>query len=506
MGIRLRYVGLVSYISQLFGVLTGALFILLVTRNLTVGEFGEWKIASLLISYSTFISSVIPYWVTRFRARGYKSSTITGLILNIFLSIPFSTGFILAIPFLTKTLSVDSSILYIATLYVPATYVLNLLTAHAGAVHPEAVAYSSMLFEVTKLLLGYILIQIFRISLSGVMTAVLSAMLIQLSFLLLLAFQDLRNPIDWEMAKKWIKMSWIQVYSSGGGMLMNLDMLLLVTLVKSEEAAALFSVGLVFSSLIAYSESLASGLYPKLLEKSGGIAESEEALRLSLLFAIPSTSGILALSPFLLYLFKPDYVVAEHILRIMALTGSLNVLITILNAILSGVEEKDVETTAFKELVRSNIFTVSSLLYIRSCISLPLIYIFITSVMTFLSANDLIVWSAFWAQVGNLIATIVTLTIAYVKARKALRFRFPWSDTVRFLAASLIMTLAILPLRPMKIRDTLAVAALGATVYFSVLYLINNWFRALVSRAYRLLSTNRKIRKNKMSAFPIKYD
>ena len=485
MGIRLRYVGLVSYISQLFSVLTGTLFILLVTRNLTVGEFGEWKIASQLISYSTVISSVIPYWVTRFRARGYKSSTITGLILNIFLSMPFSTGFILAIPFLTKTLSIGSDILYIATLYVPATYLLNLLTAHAGAIHPEAVAYSSMLFEVTKLILGYILIQIFRISLSGVMIAVLLAMLIQLSFLLLLAFQDLRNPVDWEMAKKWIKMSWIQVYSAGGGMLMNLDMLLLVMLVKSEEATALFSVGLVFSALIAYSESFASGLYPKLLEKSGGIDESEETFRLSLLFATPSTLGILALSPSLLYLFKPDYVVAEHTLRVMALTGILNVLLTILNTILIGVEKKDVETTGFKELVRSNIFTVSSLLYIRSGISLPLIYIFITYVMTFLSGNNLVVWSAFLAQVGNLIATSVTLSIAYAKARKALRFKFPWSDTVRFLTASLIMVLPILSFRPMKIRDVLAVTSLGATVYFFVLYLINDWFRALVSRAYR---------------------
>jgi len=50
--------------------------------------------------------------------------------------------------------------------------------------------------------------------------------------------------------------------------------------------------------------------------------------------------------------------------------------------------------------------------------------------------------------------------------------------------ASLIMVLAILPFSPTKIRDALAVTALGATVYFCVLYLINDWFRALVSRAY----------------------
>jgi len=172
----------------------------------------------------------------------------------------------------------------------------------------------------------------------------------------------------------------------------------------------------------------------------------------------------------------------------MALTGILNVLLTILNTILIGVEKKDVETTGFKELVRSNIFTVSSLLYIRSGISLPLICIFITSIMTFLSGNDLIVWSAFWAQVGNLIATSVTLTITYSKARKALGFKFPWSDTIRFLTASLIMTLAILPFRLVKIRDALVVAALGATVYFSFLYLMNDWFRRIVSRAYRLLT------------------
>jgi len=488
MGIRLRYVGLVSYISQLFSVLTSTLFVLLVTRNLTVGEFGEWKIVSLLIFYSTIISSIIPFWVTRFMARGYKSSTITGLILNIFLSIPFFTAFIITIPLLTKMLYIDANILYVASSYVPATYVLNILSAHTSAIHPEATAYSLILFEGAKLILAYTLIQFFGISLLGVMIAVLMATLIQLVFLLTLAFRDLRNAIDWEMARKWIKMSWIRVYSSGGDLLMNLDTLLLVILVNSEEAAALFSVGAVFCTLILYSRSLASGLYPKLLEKSGGIDESEETFRLSLLFAIPSTSGVIVLSSYLLYLFKPDYIVAEHTLRIMALTSLLQVFSFILETILGGVEKKDVETTSFKELMRSNIFTTSSLLYIRSVISLPLIYIFTTSLMAFLSGSDLVIWSAFSAQVGNLIATLVTLAITYVKTRKALRFKFPWNDTVRFLAASLIMTLAILPFRPTKIRDALAVTALGATVYFSVLYLASNWFRRIVSRAYRLLT------------------
>ena len=108
---------------------------------------------------------------------------------------------------------------------------------------------------------------------------------------------------------------------------------------------------------------------------------------------------------------------------------------------------------------------------------------------------------------GNLIATLVTLAITYIKTRKALRFKFPWNDTVRFLAASLIMTLAILPFRPTKIRDALAVIALGATVYFSVLYILNSWFRGLISRTYRLL-TMRRSRKlgEARNAFPIKHN
>jgi len=172
----------------------------------------------------------------------------------------------------------------------------------------------------------------------------------------------------------------------------------------------------------------------------------------------------------------------------MALTSFLNVPLAILNTILLGVEEKDIETTGFKELVKSNIFAASSLPYIRSAISLPLIYVFTTSVMTILSGHDLAVWSAFWAQVGNLVATAVILMVAYAKSRKVLKFKFPWKDTARFLAASLIMTLSIQPFRPMKIREALEVTVLGAIVYFSILYLISKWFRVLASRTYRLLT------------------
>ena len=94
-GIRVTYSGLISFVFGISSVITGLIFTLIVTRNLTQTEFGTWSLIGGLTSYVLIINPIIAYWTTREIARGNKiaktsllsSSSLSVLAVGIYLII-----------------------------------------------------------------------------------------------------------------------------------------------------------------------------------------------------------------------------------------------------------------------------------------------------------------------------------------------------------------------------------------------------------------------------------
>ena len=92
-GIRVTYSGLISFVFGISSVITGLIFTLIVTRNLTQTEFGTWSLIGGLTSYVLIINPIIAYWTTREIARGNKiaktsllsSSSLSILAVGIYL-------------------------------------------------------------------------------------------------------------------------------------------------------------------------------------------------------------------------------------------------------------------------------------------------------------------------------------------------------------------------------------------------------------------------------------
>src|SRR5262249_12132803 len=83
--IRLRYASGIAFLARIISLFTGFLFTLIVTRNLSVEQFGQWTVISSLVLYGTFPAYIVGYWLTRFAARGEKVAT-----LGLTLTIPFA--------------------------------------------------------------------------------------------------------------------------------------------------------------------------------------------------------------------------------------------------------------------------------------------------------------------------------------------------------------------------------------------------------------------------------
>ena len=63
--VRVTYSGLIGLAIGLITVITGMIFILIITRNLTPEELGTWSLIGGLISYVIIIEPFISYWTKR---------------------------------------------------------------------------------------------------------------------------------------------------------------------------------------------------------------------------------------------------------------------------------------------------------------------------------------------------------------------------------------------------------------------------------------------------------
>ena len=68
--IRVTYSGLIALVVSLIGVVTGIIFVILITRTLTPVEFGLWTLLGSVVSYVLVIDPIVTYWSTRQVARG----------------------------------------------------------------------------------------------------------------------------------------------------------------------------------------------------------------------------------------------------------------------------------------------------------------------------------------------------------------------------------------------------------------------------------------------------
>lgn len=479
---RLRYVGLLFYATELFSAVTGIVFILLVTRSLTVSEFGEWQIFSLVVGYTTFLYDAFPFWAARFRARGFKESIITGLAVNVLLALIIDIILILFLDIISKSLLITNHLLIIVALFTFTAHVHRVLYQGVYVTQTEKVAISIIIFELSKVLLCFILTTVMELRIYGVVFSVLAATIIQIIYLSLFELKDLRQKPSFTLIKKWMRTIWLSVYQYVGGLLLLLDIPILILYTGLKEVAAFYNIGMPFASVILYARLLAAGLYPKLLT-TGSNEDVEETLRLSMFLAIPSTVAILILSPYLLYILNPEYVSAYNVLRIMALDNLIIVLIDILVSTMLGVEKTDTESVRFKDIIKSRLFLTSSIPYLRASILLSSL----GALVMFYKGLNIISLSEY-TRSFNLIASLILLTILSQRAKNAINFKFPTKNLLNYIIASAAMALLVTQFQPLKIRDLALTVVIGAGVYFSVLYMLDPWFRGLARRVYEELA------------------
>ena len=487
--IRLRYTGLTAYMASLIMMFTGLAFTLIITRRLTPEELGVWRYIGTLINYFVIPATLIGFWTTRMTAQGKTIlGTITAMagllsVLATLLFTAFSNTFGGSVGF-------PATVFLIAALEIPAIYLYTVLESAGTAIRPHMNYYASIIQEIVKLPIGVILVLVLRLGLTGAILAAVIGFASRAAAMALFLRDIKWGSPDKSYAINILSRAWLPLYSSIPPNILALDTIIVVLLYGSAEPLGYFSAVYLIASMVTASGYLASGLYPKMLQ-SPSEKDVEVALKLVLMFAIPSSIGALILSQNLLNLLRPDYIRAAVVMPLVLIQAIFFIMNNMFDSIIIGEERADFgEDVNIRKLIRSRLFLLPTINYFYSAL-------YITALVTVLhlaSPTDVLETLFLWISVSA--ASTIGLTIYKLRlARQRLKFHLPLNSFTKYSIASFLMVLVLLTIRPshlpaeilQALPQTLIPVAAGAVTYFASLYGLDKEFREMVKSILRRL-------------------
>ena len=485
--IGVRSTGLVVFGGKVFSAFTGLLFLIMAARWLVPKQLGLWEVVIDLVAFSSYPIGIVAYWATRDIARGRLvgrtafalSVVMSGLGLLMYFFFSFVTRSSLAasplLPFL------------LGSLLVPLSYWSQVAQSIVAGYRPVVVGYSLVVSEPIKIAVAYEALYVYRLGIEGVILALLVSYLVTCLFSTYMVRGATREQLQRSVAKQWIKLSWLPVVSYLPPLFLTADTYI-ASLGFGTAVAGVYGPAFTVASIVGYSSTLALSLYPLLL-RGGNERLPAISIEFSTLFGIPLAVGGVVLAAPILHVFGTKYMQGSLGLSILSVMFLFQAVSLTIDWTLLGTEKVDVGIEkGFMSLVRSNLLYVP---LVNICAALTyLAGMFAALSFAFSNGMGLSVAVALWA----LVQLCVTVLFLIIKARRASRLAtlFRGWKVAYYMASAIVMGFAVDMFSRVVLDSSastivygielFAVIALGAVVYFSILYAIDPEFRAMARR------------------------
>jgi hypothetical protein len=477
-----RYAGPIVFAATLFSILTGLLFSVIVTRRISTGDYGILQFYSVAMAYLALPGTVIGYWLTRDLGRGRQLLT-TGITLGSSLGILASLLLLLTSFMSGGELRLTSSELAAVAANLFLLYLSGILDSASIGAAPVLHGEGLILQELTKVVVGWILIVLTRMELLGVLLSIDAGFLCKCTFMYLKMPPDTRGRLDSSVAVRWLKRGWIPVLVILPNLIASADLLVLPLVVTSTVPTAYLGLARTLAAIILYANSLAITLYPKLLSGKGQ-AEIEEAFKLVMMFAVPMATGMSILALPIVQLFGQNYIATVIALQLFSVAALFNVIKGLSLSILQGKEGADVSPDGSSgHLLKSNL-VVPRLWEILAGLLYVLVSIIVSSYMW---SNGFPPESIVTAlAVASLLVTVPLSLWMWWFSSKVCKYNVPWTDLASYVASAAVMSISIIasgliPTGAVTVYEggirLFSLVALGALVYFAVLLVINGKLR-----------------------------
>lgn len=426
--IRVTYSGLINFVVILISFFTGLIFTIIVTRRLSPEEFGLWSLIGSLLLYVMIFKPINEYWTTRHIAREEDASITAILSSGIFSAA--SIGIFLVVIFVISANSdADYNILLFSSILIPLSFLTTIMMAITVGVKPQGSGYSLIIFEVTKIPLGFFLVYLADMGIFGAILTTVIASGAQIMFFIYYLRAELKGKFHKDLLKKWLKLSWLSMFGSLSTWILNFDRTVFTLFVGSVTSLAYVGVATSISQMISSTRAISSALYPKLIS-SQQEQYIELMLKRSLLFAIPALGFTLIFAKTGLWILNPQYIDGVFIVYVWSIIHFAQVFHATLGGSLTGLERVDVGfQSKFKDYIKSKLFFVP-LVFLISYAVYIVILVIVLIISHQIGLQDLEV--IFWWGVGGAISNIAIALVFWFAVQKQIKFKFPSKPIIKY--------------------------------------------------------------------------
>jgi len=482
--IRLQYSGFVIFTIQVFSLITGLIFTLLLTREMSPKQFGVWTNIFDYTAYFVLFSGLLPFWATRFVARNKVGTVKTSVLAQLTMAL-VSMGLYFPVIFVVYNYVVEPKIgteaylpiFLIAGLYVLTYYMINVFESNLQSSKPQAVGWGLLIEEIVKVSVALVLILGFKQLFLGAILALVLSCFVQIGYYVWLLKDYFKEKLDWGYLKEWLKGSTAMAYNAIGGQLMAFVFIMLFVF-GGAETRAYYQAAFTFTTIIGYAGSLAYALYPKLLSNSCSDEQVGLSFRTVLMLAIPFATITIVMSTAFLTILNVNYAVAWPVLIILTIDTLVTLMYSFYTSCIMGKEAFDAEgKISIRKLFRSKIFKVFTIPYIQAAIALPLVYFALTRLPVAGSVQAVVYVVAI--LIGVHISTFLGL---YAFMHREVCLPVAWKSIFKYVLASFIMgSIMFFVLPPTTtLLPTTAKAIAGFAIYVGLLLAIDAQARKLI--------------------------
>lgn len=481
--IRVTYSGLLGLGIGFITVITGMIFILIITRSLTPDELGTWSLIGSLVTYVIIIEPMISYWTKREIARGIDSGKTAILSSGAFSSVGILAYLVIAY-FVSEPTGADVNILFFAALLIPFTFFYRTLSAIAIGWKPHLNSIGVLIFDVCKLPVAIFFVYYLDQGVNGVVLSLIFAYIITSIVLAILLRNKIQHKINYNYLKNWLKRAWLPSYIKFPNMVV-LDVLVFSVITGSVIGLAYWTVAFALGTTLRHTSQVTRAVYPKLL--SGGRKEylQENLIRL-FYFAFPLTAISISFAKPGLYALYPIYDIAALLVVFITLRSFLKILASAFTQALQGIEKVDTKESTQKDYLKSKLFYLPTIRLIHRGVYISTLAIgLLILIQSNSSQIDLLLY---WSIIALIVQIPFTLYF-YIMVRKSFPLSIDISATTKYLVTSIVVFGGIYFLMERFLEYTptlieflpglIPYMILGILSYIGITYLIDNRTRTL---------------------------
>ena len=482
--IRVTHSGLLSLLFGIFTIPTSLIFMLIVTRSLSSIDYGIYVLITGILIYATILDPIINYWAMREIARDIpsgRSAVVFGGLFSIFaIAIYLIVAF-----FISKNIDTLHNVLFFAAMIIPPLFLNRVLSAINTGFKPHIPIIAGFIFSLSNLTLAafftfyqkfdiWILIEIISIS-----------YIFSILILGYFAKEKLRDKINFNFLRKWIKFSWIPLFSSLGVFLLMMDISIFSLLTGSVLGLAFWGVALTVSKITESSGYVTRAIYAKILQ--GKSKEFGDATNLLFYFVILFSSLILVFGKSALFLLNPQYEIAYVILVILTIQTAFSTFSAHFQNSLASYEKVDIESeSSWKDYFHSKLVRVPSITLLQAILYLTVLSI---GIIIMKDTHEFLDILHFWAI--TLLLTHIPFAFYFFRLlRKNIEFELNYSRISKYFLSSIIsFGITYILLNKFLVYESnpfdfgpqiIIFAAFGISFYVGLTYIFDSKIRNLI--------------------------